>query len=679
MKPSLFVAVCRWLVVLAAGIGMPALAGAQCVVSTPPANCPTPFIAIDVLTGQEVQALCLGRTVRFEPAPCRGTIDPKLLYYNANDQFSTSPTPPNCDFTPYQLANNLYTPSNARPTTISELTNSAVAGGTGTVYTRRFEVASAPLPKFTLVPCANNLARLTITGGEGFDQYFYRIANGPAVGPLTVGQPLTLAAPAGTIITVVGAYRANGLCTGQAIPAVPALLQTGPPVITSLTVLGTLPGSIRLEVSTLPEYYLYDVQIADASSPGGYRRVAPLARGSVGSGATTVTLANAPAGTYRIGKRDVCQTDSAFSAPFPTIVLRGASGGNVNKLTWQTTGTVTGYTLLRDGAALATLPPATASYNDVAVACGTRYTYRLQASTASGGTSISNEVAVQTVSAQALPPPLLNASFDLRNRLTLTASQASGAALAAGGQLRYSRQGGPGTLDFAAVPTATDTLRDPADVAALLAAPPCYTVRLQDVCGNGSAASPPTCPSLLRVEAADPEGLTARLSWSAFQGPGGAAGVSYRVLTLSPTGAVLATSAPISGLSYLDPAPPTTFQVLRYRIEASGAGLPAGTVSYSNVASLARQPRVVVPNAFTPNGDGLNDVLELKGRYLNGFTFVVVDRNGQEVFRATDRSQTWDGTIRGHAPVNAAYVWRFTLRDEAGQEISQTGTVTILK
>jgi hypothetical protein len=29
--------------------------------------------------------------------------------------------------------------------------------------------------------------------------------------------------------------------------------------------------------------------------------------------------------------------------------------------------------------------------------------------------------------------------------------------------------------------------------------------------------------------------------------------------------------------------------------------------------------------------------------------------------------------------VNAAYVWRFTLRDEAGQEFSQTGTVTILK
>jgi gliding motility-associated-like protein len=94
---------------------------------------------------------------------------------------------------------------------------------------------------------------------------------------------------------------------------------------------------------------------------------------------------------------------------------------------------------------------------------------------------------------------------------------------------------------------------------------------------------------------------------------------------------------------------------------------------------VVRQPYLAVPNAFTPNGDGLNDVLELKGRYLAGFSFVVVDRNGQQVFQATDRGQTWDGTIRGHAPVNGAYVWRFTMQDEAGQPYTRTGSVTILK
>jgi gliding motility-associated-like protein len=185
---------------------------------------------------------------------------------------------------------------------------------------------------------------------------------------------------------------------------------------------------------------------------------------------------------------------------------------------------------------------------------------------------------------------------------------------------------------------------------------------------------------LLRAEAADPAGATARLNWSALRGPGSPAqGATYRVLTLGPDGTVLATSPVLTALTYLDVSPPADRQVLRYRIEASGAGLPGGALSYSNLATVVRQPYLAVPNAFTPNGDGLNDVLELKGRYLAGFSFVVVDRNGQQVFQATDRGQTWDGTIRGHAPVNGAYVWRFTMQDEAGQPYTRTGSVTILK
>lgn len=667
MRFSFFSALLGLLLLL---LGPAGRVAAQCTINTPP--CTTPFVAIDVATGQPVQALCVGRAVRFELG-CGRTVAANLLYYNALP--GTNTTPANCDFTPAQLANNTFTPTTAGPVTISELANPAPGsgGGVGTVYVRNFRVYATTAPTFTLVPCLNNAVALTIASGD-YDRYFAQATGGALVGPLSAGTTVTLPAPAGASITVVGRYLANGLCSGQATQPIPALAAPQTPVLSRLTVASTLPGAIALDVSGLPAGYLYDLQRADASSATSFRRVQTVAAGS-----PTISLAGAPAGLYRLGRRDVCRTDSAFSSPVPTLVLAGTSLNNVNSLSWQAAGPVAGYILLRNGTTLATLPAAATSYNDAAVACGTSYTYRLQAATA-GSSTISNEAAVQTVSALPPPPPLLNASFDLRNRLTLSAIQASGAGLAAGGQLRYSRQGGPGNLDFAAVPAATDTLRDPADVAAMLAAPPCYTVRLQDVCGNGSAASPATCPSLLRVEAADPEGLTARLSWSAFQGPGGAAaGVSYRVLTLSPTGAVLATSPPLTGLSYLDPAPPTTFQVLRYRIEASGGGLPAGTASYSNVASLTRQPRVVVPNAFTPNGDGLNDVLELKGRYLNGFTFVVVDRNGQEVFRATDRSQTWDGTIRGHAPVNAAYVWRFTLRDEAGQEFRQTGTVTILK
>ena len=644
-------------------------AAAQCVLTPLPAGCTTPFVAVDVATGQPVDALCVGRAVRFEPA-CGRSVAANLLYYNALP--GTSITPANCDFVPGQLAANTFLPAAAGPISVSELANPSVAGGTGTVFVRNFQVYASPAPITTLIPCLHNAVGLTITT-SGYDQYFAQVDAGALVGPLGPGT-ITLPAAPGSSITVIGRYLSNGLCEGQATKIVPTPTPAQTPVLSRLTTQGPLPTSnIILVVSNLPNDYYYRVERLDASGPHLVMLLSPNSTSGV-----VINPYSLP-GQYRIGRVDYCRTDSAFSALVPTIELAGTSTNNVNNLSWQTAGPVDGYTLLRDGNALATLPPSATTYIDAAVSCGTSYTYQLQA-TVAGSQSISNEVAVLATSTLPPSPPLLNASFDLLGRLTLTASGPGGAALPAGGQLLYSRQGGPGALDFAAVPTATDTLRDPANLAALLAAPPCYRVRLQDVCSNSSAPTPPTCPSLLAVAAADPEGLTAQLNWSAFQGPGSpAAPASYRVLTLAPDGTVLAASAPTAGLSYLDPTPPPDRQVLRYRLEVSGAGLPPGTVSYSNVATLARRPRLLVPNAFTPNGDGLNDVLELKGRYLNSFSFVILDRNGQEVFRATDRTQTWDGTIRGHAPVNAAYVWHLQMLDETGQDFSQTGTVTILK
>ena len=667
-----FFLVARLLVLgwLLAGAGR---ATAQCTLTPLPPGCSTPFVAVDVATGQPVEALCVGRPVRFELG-CKRAVASNLLYYNALPGIDV--TPGNCDFAPGKLPNNTFTPTAPGPVTISELANPSVAGGTGTVFVRNYQVFDSPPPIVTLQACARNTASLLITN-NGYDSYFARVDNGPLIGPLPPGT-VSLPAAAGSTITVIGRYQANALCSGQTSAVVPALVVQQPRIPT-LTVRGPLPGPVDFTFSGLKPsntnvLLVNELQVADPARPTRFRAVVAFGAGP------TYSQSLLPQGLYRLANYDACGLDSTFSEPVPAISLTGVPTNNVNTINWLGFGPVASYTLLRDGKALATLPPSATSYADAAVACGTSYVYRLQTTTAGGSIALSNEVTVLAASTLPPDPPLLNASFDLRGRLTLTASGPGGTALPAGGQLSYSRQGGPGALDFAAVPTAADTLRDPADLPALLAAAPCYRARLQNTCGNTSAPTPPTCPSLLTVAAADPEGLTAQLNWTAFQGPGSpAAPASYRVLTLAPDGTVRATSATIIGLSYLDPTPPTDRQVLRYRVEVSGAGLPPGTVSYSNVATLTRRPRLVVPNAFTPNGDGLNDVLELKGRYLNNFSFVIIDKNGQEAFRATDRAQTWDGTIRGHAPVNAAYVWRLIMLDETGQEFSQTGTVTVLK
>ena len=56
-----------------------------------------------------------------------------------------------------------------------------------------------------------------------------------------------------------------------------------------------------------------------------------------------------------------------------------------------------------------------------------------------------------------------------------------------------------------------------------------------------------------------------------------------------------------------------------------------------------------VPNGFSPNGDGQNDVLYVRGGGVTEMSWVIYDRWGEKVFETTDPKQGWDGTYKGKA------------------------------
>lgn len=91
---------------------------------------------------------------------------------------------------------------------------------------------------------------------------------------------------------------------------------------------------------------------------------------------------------------------------------------------------------------------------------------------------------------------------------------------------------------------------------------------------------------------------------------------------------------------------------------------------------------VYIPNAFTPNGDGLNDdwgpvMQEYKEE---GYTLTLYDRWGQQVY-FTDRTEDrWDGTIAGKpVTTNSVYSYKITVRDFMGQMHEFVGHVTVIK
>ena len=72
-------------------------------------------------------------------------------------------------------------------------------------------------------------------------------------------------------------------------------------------------------------------------------------------------------------------------------------------------------------------------------------------------------------------------------------------------------------------------------------------------------------------------------------------------------------------------------------------------------------PYIFIPNAFSPNGDGLNDVLYVRSRILESFYFAVYSRWGQKLFETTRFDEGWDGTFQGKPCQNGVYDYYFTL------------------
>jgi gliding motility-associated-like protein len=90
---------------------------------------------------------------------------------------------------------------------------------------------------------------------------------------------------------------------------------------------------------------------------------------------------------------------------------------------------------------------------------------------------------------------------------------------------------------------------------------------------------------------------------------------------------------------------------------------------------------IAVPNAFTPNGDGLNDYLYPLNAYkADNLQFKVYNRLGQLVYQSNDWTQKWDGTINGNPQDAGVYVWtlQYVLRD-TGQPVFKKGSSVLIR
>ncbi|MFN8310422.1 MAG: gliding motility-associated C-terminal domain-containing protein [Chitinophagales bacterium] len=110
-------------------------------------------------------------------------------------------------------------------------------------------------------------------------------------------------------------------------------------------------------------------------------------------------------------------------------------------------------------------------------------------------------------------------------------------------------------------------------------------------------------------------------------------------------------------------------------------------VSYNNNCKAVTGMRVVVmsehvlyiPNAFSPNADGANDIFEVYTKGLRYENLQIFDRWGELIFETEDPKRGWDGTFKGVSMEPGVYVYQLHLVYNDGYETHQTGSITLIK
>ena len=103
--------------------------------------------------------------------------------------------------------------------------------------------------------------------------------------------------------------------------------------------------------------------------------------------------------------------------------------------------------------------------------------------------------------------------------------------------------------------------------------------------------------------------------------------------------------------------------------------------SITKCLKVEAPPTFYIPNAFTPNSDGMNEMFLGMGTYIKEFEMLVFDRWGNKIFQSNDIHRGWNGKVKntGDLIQEDVYVWKVKLIDYQEKEHLFLGHVSIVK
>ena len=201
-----------------------------------------------------------------------------------------------------------------------------------------------------------------------------------------------------------------------------------------------------------------------------------------------------------------------------------------------------------------------------------------------------------------------------------------------------------------------------------------YRLKLIDSCGHLSGNYNSATTILLEQVENNKEHII--LQWSAYQSWQN--GVMEYLIERSEDGLRWTALDAQSNLSYADENMTEMKADVYYRIKAAEKDGNQQS-SYSNVLKLQRKTILFIPNAFSPNGDGINDIFKIGQIGLQEFECTIYSCTGQIVATSSDPTYIWDGKINEEYYPIGSYRYVIKAIDFQGEEVRCVGSVSLLR
>lgn len=364
---------------------------------------------------------------------------------------------------------------------------------------------------------------------------------------------------------------------------------------------------------------------------------------------------------------DPCDGDRLQSNIGCSINIQATSENQQNRINWETSSIdFFSYSVLKDGSLVSNINnQAQNQYVDIQVSCGITYQYQVTMSENNGFISISDTSSATAVST-IIPDAISNISASVENQ-DIHLSWVQPPNFTAVGYI-ISRSVDGTTYDVLDTLTTTEYLDQGLVTQSTQYF---YKISYYDACGNFSDESIVANQMLLVSD------FNKVLNWSNYEGWEN--GVrEYIVEKYNETGQLVESISVGSTTSYQEDPAANPYQYLLYKIVAIPIDISIEQAR-SNLLEIIYRSKVAFPNAFSPDGDGTNDIFNFKSRYIFAVTMKIYNRWGELVYQTTEVDKGWDGTINGRPAPLGTYIHHTELTDDMGITFVKSGEIVLIR